>query len=497
MEDNDEENVETERNQYYMQDDHPDLDSPNDQERKFVHLLKKHYKGTFPEYTKETKADYAQNKELDENLNAQPETVFLGHSDMYHGKNGGNEDIGDVQSADVDPSMDNLDTFDSDANILNSFNMGGFHAKINNATEAPFHTTARHHNEKHPGNDEKEIQNELNAENYDLNDDGGDDDDDDATEASGTTGDEDEHLSTDEEQEGTYEVPQKAQKTEDQMVADTEETTPMKVLQDDDKKTKNTKGKNKKVKLNKDSGSNGILKEFDDLKGHDKNTQKGHAGIEGDSKKIAGTMSKKPSPKHQPENKSGKKINYIYAEDSQSTNDAILDFLDELLEKDPKKLRHDVLTMAKAMKNEETMHSRIASSSVHAGNEDSNPSESENTEIKHRLKEEDGTLRKNIDEGKEVEKWISKLEDKKGAEKESISQSDNGYNDEEYNEYHELPEIYPDHNADGETTLSESVYDGLGEEKEEKEENDGKESDKAEEIKDKEQGFDYGKKYYN
>ena len=415
MEDSDE-NIETERNQYY-QNDHPDLDSPNDQELQFVHFLKKHYKGTFPEYNKETKADYAQNKELDENLNVQPDTVFLGHSDMYKGKNGGNEDIGDVQSADVDPSMDNLDTFDSDANLLNSFNMGGFHAKINNTTEAPFRTTARRHrNEEHLMNDEKEIENELNAENYDLNNDG--DGDDDATDASGTTGDEDEHLSTDEEQEGTYEVPQKAQKTEDQMVADTEETTPLKILQEDDKKTKNTKEKNKKVKLNKDGSSNGILEEFDDLKGHNKNTQKEHAGIEGDSKQIAGTMSKKPSPKHQPESKSGKKINYIHAEDSQGTNDAILDFLDKLLEKDPKKLRHNVLTMAKAMKNEETKQSGRASSSAH-GNQDSNPSESENTEIKHRVKDEDGSLRKNIDDGKQVEKWILELEDKKRRGKRS------------------------------------------------------------------------------
>ena len=37
------------------------------------------------------------------------------------------------------------------------------------------------------------------------------------------------------------------------------------------------------------------------------------------------------------------------------------------------------------------------------------------------------------------------------------------------------------------------MYDGLGDEKEK---NEGKESDKAEEIKDKEQEFDYGKKKF-
>jgi hypothetical protein len=95
----------------------------------------------------------------------------------------------------------------------------------------------------------------------------------------------------------------------------------------------------KKEKLKEKDHSGEILKDFDELKKQNtKTSEKANREVEGNGKLK--------------QQKAGKHIKYVHADESQVAGDAILDFLDKLLEKDPKELKHDVLAMTKEMQKE-------------------------------------------------------------------------------------------------------------------------------------------------
>ena len=386
--------------------DRPDLASPRDQEQRFVNLLKKQYKGTFPEYGKETKSDFRKNQELDDNISVQPETVYLGHSDKYKGKDDGFNGIPD-ETAD---EQDNLATFDADEKILNdeslklasattspnpnskSLDADNFQDTYSSNTERPSRAHARQNTMQtiedilgaydsygvNTGDEgQTGIENPVPSEGYEGhksvsgNDEGIDDDkvetkkpesvEDDMTDPMDDQGTDeaddhmndlvsdhvtdhdnmDENIMADETDDNEKEELKRLQeKTQEEAMWDNEEKLREKLAQK--KKQKLVKGgkKNSKDK----PLSDGILKEFDELKGKSLKTSEKLNDNNHGEEKTKQNNSKLGKPR--------KHIKYVHADDSQATGDAILDFLDKLLEKDPKELKHDVMAMTKEMQNE-------------------------------------------------------------------------------------------------------------------------------------------------
>ena len=388
--------------------DRPDLASPKVQEEKFVNLLKKQYKGTFPEYGRETKSDFSKNQELEDNLSAQPETVYFGHSDELE-----NDGVNDYPIPDeAAGEQDNLATFDEDAKILNSASM-----KLSGATLTPHvhsntddtgniqdTTTARpSHSRKHKAQSIEDILSEYNEFGDKTVDDGQSE-----IENTATTQDYEGHKSVSE-NDGNFDVSEKAEDenehvTEsmddnesdkmddhvtdtasdemeehvsehvadhgtnhmtddisddeaDQMINDMadhsnkeekklKEKTKEEALWDQEEKLREQLAQKKKQKsLRKKKAklkdqTEKILKDFDQLKIH--NAKPNH--------KILGN--EKINQHNLKSDKASKHIKYVHADESQVTGDAILDFLDKLLEKDPKELKHDVLAMTKEMQRE-------------------------------------------------------------------------------------------------------------------------------------------------
>jgi hypothetical protein len=410
--------------------DSPDLASPRDQEEKFVNLLKKQYKGTFPEYGKETKSDFSKNKELEDNLSAQPETVYFGHSDKYQGKN---DYLNDYPIPDeAAGGLDNLAAFDEDANILsslklsstttsphvhsNAFDTDNFEDAI---TRRPSHRRQHktqsiedilsEYGDNTADDGQSGIENPVTTEDYEghksvsENDDGnmnvndklgnenehltdhvtdhvtesmndkvtdstGDHVTDNATdemedhmsehvtdhEASHMTDDIDDHV-TDHMSDSMDDHPSEEEKklrekTEEEALWDSEEKLRQQLARKKKQKNltkKKQKNLTKKKEKLKDDLSGEILKDFDELKKHNtKTSEKPNRKIQGNGK-INQHKPVSSSP-----DKVEKHIKYVHADESQVSGDAILDFLDKLLEKDPKELKHDVLAMTKEMQKE-------------------------------------------------------------------------------------------------------------------------------------------------
>ena len=129
------------------------------------------------------------------------------------------------------------------------------------------------------------------------------------------------------------------EKTEEEALWDTNE----KLRQQHARKKKQKTHKKEKEKI-KDL-SQDILKDFDELKKH--NTK---ASTKANGHKLKTDETNQHNKKESSSNKAGKHIKSH--DESQSAGDAILDFLDKLLEKDPKELKHDVLAMTKEMQKE-------------------------------------------------------------------------------------------------------------------------------------------------
>ena len=390
--------------------------TPTDQEQKFVELLKKHYKGAFPEYGKETKSDFSKNKELEDNLSVQPETVYLGHSDTYKEKHNG---LNDYPVQDDSPvEQDNLSTFDEDANILNNEGVKLSSATMNNPHSHPkfydddhFQDTTmnpsgtKHHTTESiedllgeygdihaADNDESGIENlvlpednkehksvsENNHRYMDLTkkakkkpehvsyhvtdhvtdsmddqvmgnmdehvtDDASDEMEEHMSMVNPMTTDMDDHVSDDMvgtmDDHSSDEDKKLREKTAEEALWDSEAKLQQQLAHQ--KKHKNTT--HPKERLKKEHHSEEILKDFDELKKHNSKTN-------GDNKKPEKT--KLQNSKQASTNKAGKHIQYVHADESQGAGDAILDFLDKLLERDPKQLKHDVLAMTKEMQTE-------------------------------------------------------------------------------------------------------------------------------------------------
>ena len=125
------------------------------------------------------------------------------------------------------------------------------------------------------------------------------------------------------------------EKTKEEALWDSEE----KLREQLARKKKQKRLKKKKEKLKEKYHSGEILKDFDELKKQNtKTSEKANREVEGNRKLNR--------------QKAGKHIKYVHADESQVAGDAILDFLDKLLEKDPKELKHDVLAMTKEMQKE-------------------------------------------------------------------------------------------------------------------------------------------------
>lgn len=490
---------------YQRSDNNPELASPFDQERKFVGLLKKHYQGSFPEYTKETKADYARNRELDDNLNAQPETVFFGHTDVYNGKPGKNEVTSEFPIPDDIPPVDSLDAFDTDSTALNpdiqhTKQTENFHTEIKNPARASSHTTAPHYTVE--PTEDGEIQLNYDEDNNIKNDNTEnrpfgvsgftqDDDDADNEGAQGILGVGEEQSGTDEGQDeasGTNKVVLEHETTEDEKKEEALSDTTVKASQ----KLLRYKEKNKKEKSKEKDNSADILKEFDELKGN-KSTKGKPIGKGEDSDGSSKITDGKESQKLRTGNNiNAKRVDDIN-EDSKDTGDAILDFLDKLLEKDPKKLRHDVLAVAKEMKNEET-NSNVGKTATLANEKEiSAPGQPSNTRKPHK-KLTKGSFKNVYNKVKEIDKWISEMEDKINDEKEAVvdqTGNDEAYENEEYDEFRSPPEIYPDNNG-GEAASSEPEYNGVDAGTQSKAEESNGKTEQAKQRKQDE--FDYGKK---
>ena len=398
--------------------DSPVLVTPRDQEQRFVELLKKQYKGTFPEYGKETKSDFSKNKELEDNLNVQPETVYFGHSDIYKGKH---DDFNDYPVPDDSPvEQDNLSTFDEDANILNNERVKLYSTTINphhhsklfyndhfqDTTMGPSH--AKHHttetiedvlgeygdntaddgqsgienlvptedNEEHKSVSEnnhgymdltKKLRKKHKRVNYrvmdhmtdsmddhvmgnmddHVTDNAADEMEDDMSMVNPLNDDMVDHVSDDMtgsmDDHSSDEVKKLKEKTAEEALWDSEEKLRQQLARQ--KKHKNMT--QPKESLKKKQHSEAILKDFDELKKHNsKTSDKLNENIEKNGK------AKPQNLKQASTNKVGKHIQYVHADESQGAGDAILDFLDKLLEKDPKQLKHDVLAMTKEMQTE-------------------------------------------------------------------------------------------------------------------------------------------------
>ncbi|CAB3988067.1 Hypothetical predicted protein [Paramuricea clavata] len=562
--------------------DSPDLASPRDQEEKFVNLLKKQYKGTFPEYGKETKSDFSKNKELEDNLSTQPETVYFGHSDKYQGKN---DYINDYPIPDeAAGGQDNLATFDEDANILNSlksssttisphvhsnaFDTDNFEDAI---TRRPSHRRQHktqsiedilsEYGDNTVDDGQSGIENPVTTEDYEghksvsENDDGNmnvndklgnenehltdhvtdhvtesmsdkviDSTDDHVTdnandemedrmsehvtdhEASHMTDDIHDHVTdhmSDSMDDHPSEEKKLREKTEEEALWDSEEKlrqqlarkkkqknlTKKKEKNLTNKKEKNlTKKKQKnltkkKEKL-KDDLSREILKDFDELKKHNnKTSEKPNRKIQ-ENGKINQHKSEPSSP-----DKAEKHIKHVHADESQVSGDAILDFLDKLLEKDPKELKHDVLAMTKEMQNEGNPSSDSSEKSNTAQKAASNSDSSSKMEDKPQVTRESPQPNKAPDK---VDNWVSQLENDmdvekqdKGNQKEQKETSEQNegtnedYYDEEYDQFHDGAQgIDADHDG------GQSV---------EHEENDQKEKEvkSNKDIKKKQDDFDY------
>ena len=417
IEDPYENNIEAETDEFSKTvpiSDSPDLATPKDQEEKFVNLLKKQYKGTFPEYARETKSDFSKNKELEDNLSVQPETVyFSGHSDKE--KSNGLDDypIPDETSA----QQDNLATFDEDAKVLNSESLklsalgSQHHSNVGETDNIQDTTTARpSHGRKHKTQSIEDILSEYNEygdtnsddgqsgientattqdyegqksvsenignlavtektgnenEHESANDNESEKMDDHVTDNVSTDEMESEHVSehvqphhetnhmtddmddneadhmTDDDMKNHSEKEENKlmEKTKEEALWDSEE----KLLEQNSRNRKHKKLREKKENLKEDQ-SEKILKDFDQIKAH--NTGKPNRRIK-ETGKINEHNSKSNS-----QDEAGKHIQYVHADESQVSGDAILDFLDKLLEKDPKELKHDVLAMTKEMRKE-------------------------------------------------------------------------------------------------------------------------------------------------
>ncbi|XP_028391384.1 DNA ligase 1-like [Dendronephthya gigantea] len=499
--------------------DRPDLASPRDQEQRFVNLLKKQYKGTFPEYGKETKSDFSKNQELDDNLSVQPETVYIGHSDRYKGKDDGFDGIPDETS----DEQDNLDTFDADAKVLNdesmklasttttsnanakSFDADDFQDALTSTTERPSRAHARQntmqtledilgtYDDSYGDNTDDDgqtgIENPVPSADYEGhksvsgNDEGIDDDQatkkpestEDMTDPMDDqgTGNAEDHMDdhvndhvTDHDDmddnmaDGTdnnekEELKRLQEKNQEEAMWDSEEKLRQKLARK--KKQKHlTKGKEESKEKHL---SKGILKEFDELKGKSsKTSEKVNDDIHDEGKTNENNLKLRKQSKH---------IKYVHADESQVTGDAILDFLDKLLEKDPKELKHDVMAMTKEMQKEGKTDSDAPVKSATlkdkaTSNSDSSESQKDKPEV---TSEPEKTSQKPDD----VDNWIEQLEDNIDVEKQNEEEekesgtketnevkeqsdsneqdgaSNENYYDEEYDQFHdESQDIYPE-----------------------------------------------------
>lgn len=398
--------------------DSPVLVTPKDQEQRFVDLLKKQYKGTFPEYGKETKSDFSKNQELEDNLSVQPETVYFGHSDIFKGKHDG---LNDYPVPDDSPvEQDNLNTFDEDANVLNNEGVKLSSTTINphhhskffdndhfqDTTMGPSHT--KHHttetiedvlgeygdntadegqsgienlvptedNEEHNSVSEnnhgymdltKKLGKKHKHVNYHVTDHMTDSMDD------HVMGNMDEHVTDNaaDEMEDHMSMVNPLSDNMDDTVSDDmigsmddhssdevkklKEKTAEEALWDSEEKLRQQLARQKKHKnvtqpkksLKKEHHSEAILKDFDELKKHNSKTSEKPSGNIQENGKVKPQDLKQAST-----SKVGKHIQYVHADESQGAGDAILDFLDRLLERDPKQLKHDVLAMTKEMQAE-------------------------------------------------------------------------------------------------------------------------------------------------
>lgn len=349
-----------------------DLVSPRDREQKFVNLLEKQYQGTFPEYGKETKSDFGKNKELEDNLSAQPETVYFGHSDRYNGK----DDINDYLITHSDRGgQGNLDhSYDKNTgreqggtgNPMKSEDYKGFTSKNNDDI---FETFEKENDEEVENTNENNTDimdyqvTETNNHVKDTNDHLSDmndhvtpsmTDDDESNTNNNATDMIDEHVTDKESDEmedhmsdyGSSQMPDVMdEKTSEYMVdqANKEikklrEKTKEEALWDAEEKLREQLAVENRKKKQSSGHSSSILDDFDEMK------ERIHKAPEkGKLLRETGQRESKKAVKH---------IKYVHADDRQLEGEAILDFLNKLLEKDPKELKHDILAMTKEIQKE-------------------------------------------------------------------------------------------------------------------------------------------------